>query len=85
MSHRTQITLTDVQYERLRRESERTGLAIAELVRRSLDETFPQSTHDEFIDSLDKVFGIWAERDIDHVEYVKQFRPGLGQKFAEMS
>ncbi len=85
MSHRTQITLTDAQYERLRKTSEQTGLSIAELVRRALDEALPRTTHDEFMDSLDKVFGIWGDRDIDPVEYVKQFRPGLGRKFAEMS
>lgn len=85
MSHRTQITLTDKQYERLLTESERSGLSIAELVRRALDESIPQSTHDEFILSLDKVFGIWADRELDPIAYVKRFRPGLGKKFAEMS
>jgi hypothetical protein len=34
MAHRTQITLGDERCERLRSESRRSGLALAELVRR---------------------------------------------------
>ena len=41
MAHRTQIVLTDAQYARLRDESERTGLALAELVRRAIDLHYP--------------------------------------------
>lgn len=37
MSHRTQITLTDEQYRRLKRESKRTGVSLAELIRRRLE------------------------------------------------
>lgn len=37
MSRRTQITLTDRQHAFLRDESWRTGLSIAELIRRAVD------------------------------------------------
>jgi hypothetical protein len=40
VSRRTQITLTDRQHGFLRNESHRTGLAMAELVRRALDATY---------------------------------------------
>jgi hypothetical protein len=42
MSHRTQITLTDEQYERLRAESRETGLGLAEQVRRAVDRGGPR-------------------------------------------
>jgi hypothetical protein len=35
MAHHTQITLADEQYERLGEESRRSGLGLAELVRRA--------------------------------------------------
>lgn len=40
MAHRMQITLADRQYERLRREAERTGASLAELVRRAVDRAY---------------------------------------------
>jgi hypothetical protein len=40
MSRRTQVTLTDRQHAFLRDESNRTGLSIAELVRRAVDNTY---------------------------------------------
>ena len=35
-----QITLDDRQYERLRREAERTGASLAELIRRAVDRAY---------------------------------------------
>ena len=40
MGRRTQITLTDRQHAFLRDESTRTGLSLAELVRRAVDSTY---------------------------------------------
>jgi hypothetical protein len=40
MSQRTQITLSDRQHRFLLAESSRTGLSIAELVRRSIDRVY---------------------------------------------
>jgi hypothetical protein len=40
MSRRTQITLTDRQHSFLRDEARRTGLSLAELVRRSVDRVY---------------------------------------------
>jgi len=85
MSHRTQVTLTDEQYERLLDESARSGLGIAELVRRALDERYGPATHDEFVEALDRVFGIWADREETPEQYVDRLRPGLGRRLSKIS
>lgn len=79
MSHRTQITLTDKQYRSLKRESNRTGLSLAELVRRALEEaTGTAGTRDRR--ALDDSFGAWSDRDFDGAGYVEMLRPGLGKR-----
>ena len=80
MSHRTQITLSDEQYKRLRAESERTGLGLAELVRRALERTYGTKRHDERIRALERSFGGWAERDEDGAAYVDGLRRGMAQR-----
>lgn len=79
MAHRTQITLSDAQYEALKRESKRTGLGLAELTRRALTATYRVPTDDA--DALDESFGGWADRDEDGHDYVERLRrPGLGHR-----
>ncbi|WP_369370411.1 hypothetical protein AB1046_16665 [Promicromonospora sp. Populi] len=73
MSHRTQITLEDAQYERLLAESRQTGLELGELVRRAVDRTYGGAVdrpHDqvgveEFRDAVDRPLGAWSGRDAD--------------------
>jgi hypothetical protein len=48
--------LTDEQYERLRSESERTGLGLAELVRRAVDRSYGSTLHDAIVEGLDASF-----------------------------
>jgi hypothetical protein len=80
MSHRTQITLTDAQYALLKRESKRTGVGLAELVRRAVDSRYARPAAD-VEDGLEASFGIWKDRDFDSVEYVERLRgPGLGHR-----
>ena len=80
MAHRTQITLTDAQYDTLKRESERTGLGLAELVRRSLSATYRTGGADR-TGALRDSFGAWAGRDFDGEAYVERLRrPGLGAR-----
>lgn len=79
MSHRTQITLTDSQYEQLKHQSERTGLGLAELVRRSLTNTFG-AFGERDVSVLDASFGAWEDREFDGEEYVERLRPGLGSR-----
>jgi hypothetical protein len=81
MSRRTQITLTDAQYERLRRESERTGSSLAELVRRALNLAYGTPTEGED-DALAASFGAWCHRDFDGASYVESLRRGMGHRLA---
>ena len=79
MTHRTQITLTNQQYERLQEESRLTGASLAELVRRAVDATYRDRPTDEgFRQALDATFGLWRDRGLeDGAEYVEKLRPGL--------
>lgn len=83
MSHRTQITLTDGQYERLRTESARTGVALAELVRRAVDASYGAARHDAIIDGLEGSFGGWSERDGDGADYVEGLRRGMARRLSD--
>jgi Ribbon-helix-helix domain len=79
MSHRTQITLTDEQYDRLRVTSASTGLGLAELVRRALDQSYGMTSRRDLLDALDGAFGSWAGRD-SGAAYVDALRRGMGRR-----
>ena len=81
MSRRTQITLTDAQYERLKRESKRLGMSLAELVRRALHLVYGTQI-DGGDGGLDASFGAWSGREFDGSSYVDSLRPGLGRRLA---
>ncbi len=82
--HRTQITLTDHQYERLRRESDDSGLSMAEIVRRKLDEGEGQASLDQRRAALRASAGAWGDRDFDGRQYVEQIRgQGLGERLEQ--
>lgn len=83
MSHRTQITLTDEQYDRLRAESRRTGVGLAELVRRALDRTYGTKRRQDLMRALDDSFGSWADRDDDGIDYVASLRRGMARRLTE--
>src|SRR5512143_2895422 len=79
MAPRTQITLTDAQYLKLRLESERTGLSLAELVRRSVDRAYGGLSREDRLRALDESFGAWREQPgEDRGAYLGELRgPGL--------
>lgn len=80
MSHRTQITLTDEQYERLQSESQRSGLSMAELIRRAVDGTYKRELSvEEKLAALRASAGAWADRDdiVDGKTYVEEIRRGF--------
>lgn len=83
MAHRTQITLTDEQYDRLRRESARTGLGLAELVRRALDASLGAASPEDRLRAVERSFGIWRDLDVDGAEYVERLRHGLGRRLEQ--
>jgi Ribbon-helix-helix protein, copG family len=80
-----QITLDDDRYERLRREAERTGASIAELIRRSIDVALPEQTREERLRHLQAAAGAWREEPgEDRAAYLEELRgPGLGHKLRQ--
>jgi hypothetical protein len=82
MTHRTQITLADEQYERLRAESQRSGLGLAELVRRAIDRVYGSAGPEETVRGLDGSFGMWTNRTDDGASYVEGMRRGMARRLA---
>jgi len=82
MSHRTQITLTDAQYSRLKQESDHTGIGLAELVRRALAVTYGDPARGDAAQVLVATFGAWQDRGIDGEAYVERKRPGMAHRYA---
>ena len=62
MGRRTQITLTDRQHAFLRNEAERTGLPIAELVRRAVDSTYRPFSRPR-VGGFELSLGLWRMPD----------------------
>jgi hypothetical protein len=62
MSRRTQVTLSDRQYAFLCNESARTGLSMAELVRRAVDMTFRPHKRPK-VGGVEISFGVWGRPD----------------------
>jgi hypothetical protein len=83
MTHRTQITLEDEQYERLRVESRRSGLGLAELVRRAIDRVYGAVGAEETVRGLDASFGTWVDRTVDGASYVDGLRRGMARRLAD--
>jgi len=83
MSHRTQITLEDAQYERLLAESHASGVGLAELIRRAVDRMYGRADADEFMKALDESFGAWATETLDGEQYVESIRPARTDRFTE--
>lgn len=76
MSRRTQVTLTDEQYERLIALSRSTGLSLAELVRRALDRAYAG----DGTTALEASFGAWKGRRVSGERYVERLRRGLSRR-----
>ena len=62
VSRKTQVTLTDRQHAFLWTEKLRTGLSVAELVRRAIDETYRPQTRPK-IQGVELSFGLWRRPD----------------------
>jgi hypothetical protein len=78
--HRTQVTLTDTQYARLRDESARSGHSLAELVRRALDERYDEVSKGDRLRLLDAAFGAWGHREEGGAEFVQRVRSGTARR-----
>jgi hypothetical protein len=80
ISRRTQITLTDRQHALLVHESNRSGLSMAELVRRAIDGTFRPLSRPT-VRGFELNFGLWREVDAAFVaRRVSPRRPQLDAK-----
>jgi hypothetical protein len=62
MNRRTHIMLTDRQHAFLRNEAERTGLSLAELVRRAVDAVYRPHARPR-VPGLEVSVGIWRRPD----------------------
>jgi hypothetical protein len=62
VSRRTQITLTDRQHAFLREEASRTGLSLAELVRRAIDGVYRPHDRPRFR-GVELSVGLWRRPD----------------------
>ena len=62
MGRRTQITLTDRQHAFLHGEKTRTGLSVAELIRRAVDKTY-RPYHRPRVGGLELSVGLWRRPD----------------------
>jgi hypothetical protein len=78
--HRTQITLTDEQYIRLREESTRSGNSLAELVRRALDSHYETVSTTDRLQLLASAFGGWTDRDENGAAFVERVRTGTARR-----
>jgi hypothetical protein len=78
--HRTQISLTDQQYERLRSESTSSGHSLAELIRRALDARYGAVSEADRVRLLDSAFGGWAGRGEDGAAFVERVRSGTARR-----
>jgi hypothetical protein len=76
MSHRLQVTLDDEQYAWLRRRSAETGASIAELVRRSVEESARArgGGSEARLAALRASAGAWKQRDEDGAAFVERSR-----------
>jgi hypothetical protein len=63
MSRRTQVTLTDRQHTFLRDEAARTGLSMAELMRRAVDTTYRPEFRPK-LRGLELSMGVWSRPDV---------------------
>ncbi len=81
MSHRTQITLSDDQYLFLTAASERSGLPLAELVRRAIDRTYGVPSREDATRALKASAGAWKNRSFDGESYVEEMRRGAARRY----
>lgn len=81
MSHRTQITLTEEQYELLRSESRRRGVGLAESVRHAIHHTYGGADRDELLMALEDSFGAWEPGD-DGATFFDRLRRGMSRRLS---
>ena len=64
------------------RSPRRSGLGLAEFVRRALERSYGTSPSAELLSALDASFASWADRDFDGASYVEVLRRGMSRRLA---
>jgi predicted CopG family antitoxin len=85
--HRTQIMLEDEQYERLKKESSRTGRSIGELVRSAVDKEYGTAYRERLRQAFREAAGSADPEDFDGLsgeEWVERMRPGLDARMTKL-
>ena len=78
IGRKTQVTLRDDQYERLRREAKRSGLSMAELVRRAVDLCYGDGPTS--VKGFEVSLGMWKSPDAGAVGRRERSRLGRLRK-----
>lgn len=81
---RTQIYLTEVEVDLLRRESERTGASKAELIRRAIQAHYGSSERPDRRDALRRTAGSWKGRRFTGLEYTRALRGDLARRLSDL-
>ena len=74
--------LTEEQHSRLKEESARTGLSLAELIRQALAERYDHVSGDERRRLLAAAFGGWGDHGETGAEYVERVRSGSRRRLS---
>ena len=69
MGEETQVTLAGAQYALLKRESERTGIPLADLIGHAVSSLYGSR-------GLAESFGAWEDREFTGSQYVERLRRG---------
>ncbi|HEY8546279.1 MAG TPA: ribbon-helix-helix protein, CopG family [Acidimicrobiales bacterium] len=83
--HRISVQLTDVQYDRLRRESGLTGRSMSDLVRAAVDQVYDTS-QERLRRAIVESHGAWADRDDigDGAAWVERIRQPFNERRREL-
>jgi hypothetical protein len=81
---RTQIYLTEVEVDLLKRESERTGASKAELIRRAIQAHYGRSGPQDRGAALRRTAGSWKGRNFSGATYTRALRGDLEKRLSEL-
>ncbi|MGH9000850.1 MAG: CopG family transcriptional regulator [Acidimicrobiia bacterium] len=81
---RTQIYLTQVEVDLLRRESERTGASKAELIRRAIQAHYGESGPQDRRAALRRTAGSWNGRSFTGAAYTRALRGDLERRLSDL-
>ncbi|MBW3606447.1 MAG: ribbon-helix-helix domain-containing protein [Actinobacteria bacterium] len=81
---RTQVYLSEEDVEALDRAVAQTGASRSELIRRAIRRQYTTQSAEERIESLERSFGAWRDRDDSGAEYVDAIRGDLNDRLPRL-